>query len=77
MALPDLNEVKDDSYFYGVDPTLVHNDDGNILDTSEDQEELVKDDRPFYANQMEDPEVQNEYHDWLFGENWYITFSNQ
>ena len=31
-------------------------------------ETLVKDDRPFYANQMEDPENMNNYYDWLYGD---------
>ena len=49
MPLPDLNEGVPDEYFYGVDSTLFI---GNDESGSED---LVRDDRPFYQNQLEDP----------------------
>ena len=71
VPLPDINDNQPDDYFYGGDPTLW---DGHSVETesSHSDEELIPDTAPFYANQMEDPEVQQmeyefqQYIDGLF-----------
>ena len=67
VPLPDLNEEKSDDYYYGADSTLIHNDDGKLVETSTDAS-LVKDETPFYANQMEDPEVYAAFIESLYGD---------
>ena len=55
VSLPDLNDNQTDEYNYGGDETLWAND--PVIDASEDLEPLVKDTTPFYANQLDNPDV--------------------
>ena len=59
--LPDLNDNQGDEYFYGGDPTLWHGDCySNDSDTqsANSNDNLLPNTDPFYANQEEDPTVQ-------------------
>ena len=75
VPFPDLNRSNDDD-IYGGDPTL-WNDYIDATDTA-DSDELLMDDSPFYANQEEDPRVQqiqydfDQYIDGLF--KWVTKF---
>ena len=53
LPLPDTDEEKTDDYD-GVEYSLLNEDD-----------ELQRDETPFYANQMEDPEVYAQYQAYL------------
>ena len=51
--LPDLNVEKQDEYYYGVDYSLLSDD------------QLERDETPFYADQLNDPEVYAQYQAYL------------
>ena len=53
VTLPDLNEGNSDDYHYGADPSLWTDD---SISTEWD-EDILKDETPFYANQLEDLDV--------------------
>ena len=67
MPLPDLNEEKSDDYYFGADRRLIENEDQEINSMSS-EDPLVKDESPFYANQLEDPEIYQMYFDSIYGD---------
>ena len=72
VTLPDLNEGKSDDYSYGANPSL-WTDDSISMERDED---VLKDATPFYANQLEDPDVDAMYRDFLnqlF--NWFTIYN--
>ena len=63
VPLPDLNDGLDDDYYYGGDPNLWMGS-GELSD-----EYLMKDDRPLYQNQLDDPKVSAEWFNFIWGWN--------
>ena len=60
VPLPDLNEGRDDDYIYGGDPTLWNSvSPYSETDTADSNDNLLPNTDPFYANQLEDPNVQD------------------
>ena len=57
VSLPDVNEEKNDDYYFGADPTLWNN--------SNSDDDLKPNTSPLYQNQMGDPNVQAAYDDWI------------
>ena len=68
VPLPDLEEKSDD-YYCGADTTLIDDQDNDHISISS-EENLVKDESPFYANPLEDPEIQKLQYDFLYGDDW-------
>lgn len=60
VALPDLNGSDRDDDFYGWDPTLWQHDPAHDETDSaaSNDDDLTPNSDPFFANQEEDPEVQ-------------------
>ena len=65
VPLPDLGEGRPDDDFYGPDASLFEHDIEHLSDSSEP---LVKDETPFYANQLEDSEIAANYLEWIYGD---------
>ena len=61
VPLPDMNDNLCPDRHYGGDSTLWDHDDF----TPPSDEELVPNTTPFYANQLDDPEVDRAYNDYL------------
>ena len=75
VPLPDLDDLLSDDYFYGGDPSLWGGECTEIdsdTESAKSNDDLLPNCDPFYANQEDDPQVQqiqyefDQYIDGLF-----------